>query len=258
MARILIIVRIASHAARKDDGLSCNFQKAGYIQMLSSLFREFKNILIFDVETTGFNPKIEEIIEIAMLKVSDDNGSAHISEQYGELVRLSENRRLPAKITELTGITEKQLQEEGLPKKDVCDKISDMLSCETPLVIAYNAQFDLCFLYYFLYQFGKADLLKNVKMLDAMTVFKDRRPYPHKLIDAATAYGLSLENAHRALDDTRVTFEILCEMAKETDDLQKYINLFGYNPKYGVSGVKISSVKYKPQGFDAAAKLYES
>ena len=226
--------------------------------MLLSLLQKFKNILIFDIETTGFNPKTDEIIEIAMLKVTDDNGTAQISEQYGKLVRLSENRRLPAKITELTGITETQLAQEGLPKKDVCDKIADMLSCESPLLVAYNAQFDLCFLYYFLFQFGKADLLKKIKMLDAMTVFKDRRPYPHKLIDAAEAYGLSLENAHRALDDTRVTFEILCEMAKETDDLSKYVNLFGYNPKYGVSGVKISSITYKPQGFDAAAKLYES
>ena len=226
--------------------------------MLSSLFREFKNILVFDIETTGFDPKGDEIIEIAMLKVTTGNGSPAISEQYGHLVRLSENRRLPAKITELTGITETQLIEEGLPKEDVCAKISDMLSCENPLLIAYNAQFDLCFLYYFLHRFGCADLLKNVKLLDAMTVYKDRRPYPHKLIDAATAYGLSLENAHRALDDTRVTFEILCEMAKENDDLHKYVNLFGYNPKYGVSGPKISSVKYMPQGFDAVTKLYDN
>ena len=226
--------------------------------MLSSLFNDFKNILIFDVETTGFDPKSEEIIEIAMLRVIDDNGSSTISEEYGALVRLSENRRLPAKITEITGITEAQLLEEGLSKMEVWAKVSEMLSCEAPLLIAYNAQFDLCFLYYFLLRFGNAQLLKNVKMLDAMTVFKDRRPYPHKLIDAARAYSLSLENAHRALDDTRVTFEILCEMAKEADDLQKYVNLFGYNPKYGVSGTKISSVKYKPQGFDAVTKLYES
>ena len=225
--------------------------------MLTSVFHEFDNILIFDTETTGLDAKSDEIIEIAMLRVTDDNGMPIISQQYGALVRLSENRSLPAKITEITGITEEQLQKEGLPKEDVCEKISGMLSCHNPLLVAYNAQFDLCFLYYFLAQFGKADVLKNTKMLDAMTVYKDRRPYPHTLNDAATAYGLSLENAHRALDDTRVTFEVLCEMAKEADDLQKYVNLFGYNPKYGINGTKISSVKYRPQGFNAASKLYE-
>ena len=225
--------------------------------MPDSLLREFDNILIFDIETTGLDSKRDQIIEIAMLRVAENNGSPVISEQYGALVRLSPNRRLPAKITEITGITELQLTQDGLTKEKVCEEISKLLSCRKPLLVAYNAQFDLCFLYYFLYRFGKADLLKNVKMLDAMTVYKDRRPYPHKLIDAATAYSLSLENAHRALDDTRVTLEILCAMAKESDDLHKYVNLFGYNPKYGVSGRKISSVKYLPQTFSPGKKLYD-
>ena len=224
--------------------------------MLTSLFREFDNILIFDIETTGIDPKNNEIIEIAMLRVTEKDDTCIISEQFGALVRLSPNRRLSAKITEITGITEQQLMENGLPKEEVCGKIAEMLSCEKPLLVAYNAQFDLCFLYYFLKNFGKADVLKNAKKLDAMTVYKDRRPYPHKLSDAVSAYGLSLDNAHRALDDTRVTFELLCEMAKETDDLHKYIDLFGYNPKYGISGPKISSVKYLPQGYDSKKKLY--
>ena len=224
--------------------------------MLTSLFRKFDNILIFDIETTGIEPKNNEIIEIAMLRVTEKGDACVISEEFGALVRLSPNRRLSAKITEITGITEMQLMEDGLPKEEVCGKISEMLSCENPLLVAYNAQFDLCFLYYFLNNFGKADVLKNAKKLDAMTVYKDRRPYPHKLSDAASAYGLSLDNAHRALDDTRVTFELLCEMAKEADDLHKYIDLFGYNPKYGISGPKISSVKYLPQGFNCEKKLY--
>ncbi|MCL2153713.1 MAG: exonuclease domain-containing protein, partial [Oscillospiraceae bacterium] len=122
---------------------------------------------------------------------------------------------------------------------------------------AYNAQFDLCFLYYFLYNFGKNDALKNTKMLDVLTVYRDRKPYPHKLIDAVSMYSLDTNNAHRALDDARVTFELLSEMGKELDDLEHYINLFGYNPKYGVSGPKISSVKYLPQGYDRIKKLYE-
>ena len=226
--------------------------------MLVSLFREFDNILIFDLETTGIEPKSNEIIEIAMLRVTDNNGTPVIADEYGTLVKLSEGRRLPAVITEITGITERQLSDEGREKEDVCNKIADMISCPNPLLIAYNAQFDLCFLYYFLQKFGRADVLKNAKKLDALTVYKDRRPYPHKLANAAAAYGLSLENAHRALDDAKVTFELLCEMAKESDDLLKYIDLFGFNPKYGISGPRISSVKYLPQGYDAAYKLYES
>ena len=46
-------------------------------------------------------------------------------------------------------------------------------------------------------------------------------------------------------------------MEEECDDLYKYINLFGYNPKYGVSGTKISSVTYKAQAYNCPKKLYE-
>jgi DNA polymerase-3 subunit epsilon len=46
-------------------------------------------------------------------------------------------------------------------------------------------------------------------------------------------------------------------MGKEEDNLHHYVNLFGYNPKYGISGQKISSVRYLPQKYDSIKKLYE-
>ena len=46
-------------------------------------------------------------------------------------------------------------------------------------------------------------------------------------------------------------------MAAESDDLAEYINLFGYNPKYGISGPKISSVRYVPQPYASSKKVYE-
>ena len=46
------------------------------------------------------------------------------------------------------------------------------------------------------------------------------------------------------------------EMEREKDDLDKYINLFGYNAKYGISGKAIGSVTYKPQRYDPPQPLY--
>ena len=46
-------------------------------------------------------------------------------------------------------------------------------------------------------------------------------------------------------------------MEKEKDDLEKYINLFGYNPKYGIEGKPIGSVTYKPQPYNPRLPLYE-
>ena len=45
-------------------------------------------------------------------------------------------------------------------------------------------------------------------------------------------------------------------MEKEKDDLMNYVNLFGYNPKYGIEGKPIGSVTYKPQKFDPVQPLY--
>lgn len=225
--------------------------------MLKSLFNSFENIIIFDVETTGLDPKQDEIIEIALLKVVNRQESTLVENEYDMLVKLAPDKRLPDNITNMTGITDQQLQSEGVGKDKVCGVITDILSCKNPLLVAYNAHFDLSFLYYFLHRFNKAAALKNAKMYDVLTVYKDRRPYPHKLSDAANMYSLDMQSSHRALGDARITFELLCEMGKESDDLERYVNLFGYNPKYGVSGSKISSVTYLPQGYDAVNKLYE-
>ena len=220
--------------------------------MLETLFDRFDNIVVLDTETTGFSPRREEIIELAMLCVSRSGET----QEYDNFIRLSPGRSIPPKIVELTGITDAMLEGEGVSKEEACADLAEMLSLERPLVVAYNAQFDLGFLYYFLNGFGKADVLKNVHMLDALTVYRDRRPFPHKLCNAVEAYSLVSQNTHRAIDDTKATYELLCAMDAEEPDLHRYINLFGYSEKYGVSGQRISSVTYRPQGYENKTKLY--
>lgn len=220
--------------------------------MLESLFDRFDNIIVLDTETTGFSPRREEIIELAMLRISRGGET----QEYDNFIRLSSGRSIPPKIVELTGITDAMLENEGVGKEEACADLADMLSLDRPLLVAYNAQFDLGFLYYFLNGFGKAGVLKNVQMLDALTVYRDRRPFPHKLCNAVEAYSLVSQNTHRAIDDTKATYELLCAMDAEEPDLHRYINLFGYREKYGVSGQRISSVTYRPQGYENKTKLY--
>jgi hypothetical protein len=52
-----------------------------------------------------------------------------------------------------------------------------------------------------------------------------------------------------AIDDVLALFEVLKAMDDEREDLGSYVNLFGYNPKYGVSGRRIVGVRYEPQSF---------
>jgi DNA polymerase-3 subunit epsilon len=173
------------------------------------------------------------------------------------LARLSPGRTLDAEITRITGITGEALARDGVEKSDLCAALTGVLTCEKPLVVAYNAQFDLGFLYYFLKSCGRADALRGIKMLDALTVYRDRRAYPHRLENAVEAYGVEVKSTHRAIDDARATLAVLLAMEAERDDLARYVNLFGYNPKYGVTGAKIGSVRYAAQAYNAKRPLYE-
>lgn len=220
---------------------------------MKSLLERFENIVIFDTETTGIDHKRDEIIELAALRLN----CGKIVDDFDYLVKLSPGKRLSKFISDLTGITDEMLENEGVSKAMLCERFSEMLSHPNTLVIAYNAQFDLCFLYYLLNSFCKAGVLKNIKMLDALTIYKDRQPYPHKLCNAVEVYSLQTQNTHRAIDDAKATLELMYAMGNECDDFDRYINLFGYNPKYGVSGPKISSIKYVQQPYDMVGKVYE-
>ena len=162
-------------------------------------------------------------------------------------------------VYNMQGITDEQLDREGVDDRAAAEGFCRLLEgAERPLLVAYNAQFDLNFLYYLLKPLGLVSVLRKPRFLDALTVYRDRRDYPHKLCNAIEAYGLTeAENSHRAVDDARATVLLLEAMAAEKDDLMRYIDLFGTHPKYGMSGKKIASVTYCPQPYDRRAPLYE-
>ena len=105
---------------------------------------------------------------------------------------------------------------------------------------------------------GDAKILKGKDKLDLLTVYRDRRSYPHKLCNAIESYGLSgqVVNSHRAVDDVISTVAVMKAMEAEKDDLDKYINLFGFHPKFGIDGKPIGSVTYKPQPTGTFRPLY--
>ena len=225
---------------------------------LESLFSNYDRLVLFDTETTGLMYNRDEIIEFAAVVVEQCNGEVTVTREYDELITLSPGMTVPPEIEKLTGISNEDLLQRGIPKAQLCRDIAEMLSGNT-LLIAYNAHFDLCFLFYLLLRSGDVGVLKGKDKLDLLTVYKDRHSYPHKLCNAIEVYGLSdsVVNSHRAVDDVIATVAVMKEMEIERDDFMRYINLFGYNPKYGISGKPIGSVTYKPQRFDPPKPLYE-
>ena len=225
---------------------------------LGSLFEKYDRLFLFDTETTGLAFSRDEIIEFAAVVLELRDGVPTVIQEYDELITLSPGGFVPPMIENLTGISTQDIRERGIPKTRVCCDIARMVQGNT-LLLAYNAHFDLSFLFYLLLREGDPAILKGKDKLDLLTVYKDRRSYPHKLCNAIDAYGLSgkVVNSHRAVDDVLATVEVMKAMEEERDDLVRYVNLFGYNPKYGVDGKPIRSITYKPQRFDPVAPLYE-
>ena len=177
---------------------------------LTALLNKYKALVIFDTETSGLDFDKDQIIELAALRVERTaSGGLRIAGKMDTFIKLPEGETLPENIVSLTGITDTLLQTEGVQPAKAASQIAKLMQPGPVLMIAHNAQFDACFL---------RGLLRGAKVgridwLDSLTVYKDRRPYPHKLA---------------------------------------YVNLFGYNPKYGVSGRRIVGVRYEPQGFNKA------
>ena len=171
---------------------------------LSTLFDRYKALVVFDTETSGLDFDNDQIIELAALRVERTaTGGLRIAGKMDTFIKLPEGETLPENIVSLTGITDERLQTEGVQPAKAASQIAKLMQPGPVLMIAHNAQFDACFL---------RGLLRGAKVgridwLDSLTVYKDRRPYPHKLANAILAYELedkvqflSTPSARRATD----------------------------------------------------------
>ncbi len=214
--------------------------------METGLWKQFDRIVVFDTETTG--------IEFGRTRSSSGGRRLFRGGRdglHGPAAPLSPGRTAAAPLSPSSPASRKSSWNRRAWRKPTPVRRSatcwagESGRCWRPT----TPQFDLNFLYHFLRPFGRADVLRAPGFLDVLTVYRDRRDYPHKLNDAITAYGLEDQavNSHRAVDDARAAAVLLEAMAAERDDLDRYVDLFGYSPKYGVSGRRIASVEYRPQ-----------
>ena len=137
--------------------------------MFDSLFSKYHRLVLFDTETTGLQFARDEIIEFAAVVVEKTPEGPKILQEYDELITLSPGGFVPPEIERLTGITNADLREKGIPKTRLCRDIAEMIRGNT-LLLAYNAHFDLSFLFYLLLRDGDPCILKGKDKLDLLTV----------------------------------------------------------------------------------------
>ena len=160
---------------------------------LSALLPE--NFIVLDLETTGFNSANDEIIEIGAIRV---NLGSENHDTFSTLVK--PQKKIPKKITGITGITQEMIDAEGTESKEALAGFIQFIG-DLPLV-TYNAEFDMAFLYSAAKKHGFAI---NNKYTCALK--RARRAWPgresYRLVDIAKDGKLSDEDTHRALGDCK-------------------------------------------------------
>lgn len=165
-----------------------------------------ETFIVFDLETTGFSPQKDEIIEIGAVKIT----GGEIAGRFSRFVR--PNREIPPEVRKLTGITAEmvaQASEIG----EVLPEFMEFVGGAT--LVAHNAQFDAGFLRVNLQRLLGATLVNPV--LDTMGLA--RALYPkmknHKLKTLAEEFKVGLDHHHRAVDDAEATAGIFQKMLPE-------------------------------------------
>ncbi len=168
-----------------------------------------EEFVIFDIETLGLNSHKNEIIEIGAVKIK----GGRIIDRFSQLI--NPEKKVPLKISEITSITDSML--EGQPKIDVAIKdFFDFIGDAT--LVAHNAPFDMGFIKRDIKKYLGVDLRNSV--IDTLQMARDIFPDFKKfsLGELNKKLGLSLENHHRAVDDSQATanmFIIFLEKYKE-------------------------------------------
>ncbi len=154
--------------------------------------------VVFDLETTGFSPVNNRIIEIGAVKVS----GGEIVDRYSAFV--NPQTPIPFAIEKLTGIRDADVMD-----APVIEKIlpSFLTFCEGCVLVAHNAGFDMGFLQE---NARRQGLFCDFTYVDTVGLSRVLLPHQakHTLDAVAKTLGVSLENHHRAVDDASATAEI--------------------------------------------------
>ena len=134
-----------------------------------SFFDKYDKLVFFDTETTGLAYSRDEIIEFSAVVVERVDGKITITREYDQLITLSPGMTVPPFIANLTGITTEDILEKGISKEQVCRDIGEMFSGNA-MLLAYNAHFDLSFLFYLLLRNGDPTVLKGKDKIDLLNV----------------------------------------------------------------------------------------
>lgn len=157
-----------------------------------------KTCVVLDLETTGLRPKTDRILEIGALKIVD----GCTADSYHVLV--NPQMQIPYRIQELTGITQ-AMAEEGEESEAALKGFLDFCG-ELPL-LGHNILFDYSFVKHKAVNLG---LKFEKEAVDSLKIARMVLPdlASRSLAALCRYYRIDQGDAHRALDDTKSTWQL--------------------------------------------------
>lgn len=169
---------------------------ASRVRSVEAMASILRRLCFVDIETTGLDPRAEEIVEVGAVFVE----RGVVTNRQRWLVK--PGRSIPALITALTGLTDEEVSQ-APPLADVQAALRDALGGWT--LVAHNAAFERSFL---------GELIAGNAMLDscevAQLLFPERAS--HSLDSLVRWLEVGRGARHRALDDAEDTFQVMAAL----------------------------------------------
>jgi DNA polymerase III epsilon subunit family exonuclease len=174
------------------------------------------NLVVLDVETTGYSPRNERVVEIGAVRI-----------RGGEIVAatnwlVNPGRPIPEVVIDVHGISDAMVAE-APSFADIAPDLKEWF--EDALLIAHNATFDMGFL---AHEFDRNRVAQpDVLYIDSLRLF--RRWFPdspsHQISALMTYLGLEADTYHRAELDARYTAQILLHGLEDRPRIRTLGNL---------------------------------
>ncbi len=206
--------------------------------------------VVFDIETTGFSYRYDEIIEIGATKIK--NGI--IVDTYSSLVK--PKKHISQEISDLTSITNEMLENER-SIEEVLPEFYEYF--KDSVLVAHNADFDVPFINFNLKKLGIDYVCQYLDTILLSRLFLDNIKR-FGLASMTKKLGIQLQSHHRAEDDSTATAMIFIHILEKLKQLDiktiKEANKYRKKEEL-ITRLKTNNVTIYPKNAKGLKKLYE-
>ncbi|WP_283246403.1 PolC-type DNA polymerase III [Paenibacillus sp. Marseille-Q4541] len=215
------------HGIKMMYGLEANIvnDAVAVVMQPQPLDLKTSSYIVFDIETTGLSVTQNKIIEIAAVKMVEDKEV----DRFATFVNPHE--RIPYNIQQLTNINDEMVKDAPELEPVLQDFVKFV---GDGILVAHNARFDMGFVQANLKSLGMSPLDNPV--LDTLELARMLHPSMknHRLNTLADKYKVSLENHHRAIDDTIALAGILTGLLNDAVQIKGITMLDRLNDYVGM------------------------